>query len=529
MSRRAKQTGKPLKQQTLTSFLPSSPQRGPPSPTNSKSRKLPISSQRTASARKPVPVPVDNNEDSDGDTSDVDAIQFEPDVIELSDEDASPRRPTTQRRGVPATQARGLKLDDDSGDLFSTRSDGSISESRKKVRLGKRKQVVELSESEEEAVQPRRRKLIKGTRPPSVDSDGEDLMEEVEEHRILQKRMRTRDKRTAFQKNLEKLKRKKLGLAAQSSSEDSANEEEEEEESPLRSSSVVPFAGAKPHTSDGEEGSEDESQDEDTFIVEDDAAAAELPPEFSMDTHQDLAHQFKIICQFFVHLAVQKPKDRHSYMEHTMKNTKYFSVPLQIARRKLSGLKDSLVASSVWRPDFKNQLQRYPTFELTSLSFAIPACDACHLGGRMSTLLGRVGGNPYDRMGFKPLDDISSSESESDDDKERPSKEFHLGRFCAKRTRVFHRFTHWEHALFESLEREVDELRKSDGSRGFVRVAFAKGIKPPEDLTDADGIMDWLDQRGIIDMEWQSVRELMESARNLEMASKRGENDVDVD
>lgn len=454
MSRRAKQTGKPLKQQTLTSFLPSSPQRGPPSPTNSKSRKLPISSQRTASARKPVPVPVDNNEDSDGDTSDVDAIQFEPDVIELSDEDASPRRPTTQRRGVPATQARGLKLDDDSGDLFSTRSDSSISESRKKVRLGKRKQVVELSESEEEAVQPRRRKLIKGTRPPSVDSDGEDLMEEVEEHRkpgshllkslfrpnvgryITKAHAHSRQK-DSISKELGKTQKcvyasailrfpakpssiigKKLGLAAQSSSEDSANEEEEEEESPLRSSSVVPFAGAKPHTSDGEEGSEDESQDEDTFIVEDDAAAAELPPEFSMDTHQDLAHQFKIICQFFVHLAVQKPKDRHSYMEHTMKSelvgtlrllglicgyvdTKYFSVPLQIARRKLSGLKDSLVASSVWRPDFKNQLQRYPTFELTSLSFAIPACDACHLGGRMSTLLGRVGGNPYDRMGFK--------------------------------------------------------------------------------------------------------------------------------
>lgn len=74
----------------------------------------------------------------------------------------------------------------------------------------------------------------------------------------------------------------------------------------------------------------------------------------------------------------------------------------------------------------------------------------------------------------------------------------------------------------------MDELRQSGGTRGFVRVAFAKGIKPPEDLTDADGIMDWLDQRGIIDMEWQTVKELMESARNLEMAAKKGEDDIDV-
>jgi hypothetical protein len=79
----------------------------------------------------------------------------------------------------------------------------------------------------------------------------------------------------------------------------------------------------------------------------------------------------------------------------------YFSVPLRIARRKLSGLRDSLVASSVWRPDFKQQLEKYPTFELTGLDFAVPACDACHLGGRMSTLLGRVSGSPYDRFGFE--------------------------------------------------------------------------------------------------------------------------------
>ena len=79
----------------------------------------------------------------------------------------------------------------------------------------------------------------------------------------------------------------------------------------------------------------------------------------------------------------------------------YFSVPLQIARRKLLGLRDSLVASSVWRPDFKNKLQRYPDLELTQLDFSVPHCDACHLGGRLSTVLGRVGGVPYDRFGFQ--------------------------------------------------------------------------------------------------------------------------------
>lgn len=79
----------------------------------------------------------------------------------------------------------------------------------------------------------------------------------------------------------------------------------------------------------------------------------------------------------------------------------YFSVPLQIARRKIIGMRDSLVTSSVWRPEFKRPLEMYPIFETTRLDFAIPACDACHLGGRMSTLLGRVSGTPYDKISFR--------------------------------------------------------------------------------------------------------------------------------
>ena len=79
----------------------------------------------------------------------------------------------------------------------------------------------------------------------------------------------------------------------------------------------------------------------------------------------------------------------------------YFSVPLQVTRRKLSGMRDSLVASSVWRSDFKKVLETYPEFTLVRLRFAIPQCDACHLGGRLSTLLGRLSGRPYDEYDFE--------------------------------------------------------------------------------------------------------------------------------
>ena len=59
----------------------------------------------------------------------------------------------------------------------------------------------------------------------------------------------------------------------------------------------------------------------------------------------------------------------------------------------------------------------------------------------------------------------------------------------------------------------------------FVRVAYAGGLKPPDDLTDADAIMNWLDERGVIAAEWQKIKEMMENAQHLEIAMKRGDDE----
>ena len=84
-----------------------------------------------------------------------------------------------------------------------------------------------------------------------------------------------------------------------------------------------------------------------------------------------------------------------------------------------------------------------------------------------------------------------------------------------------------QHALFTSLSQEVNDLKsRSTKRRVFVPVAYAGGVKPPDDLSDADAIMGWLDERGVISSEWHKIKEMMENATNLEVASKRGD-DVD--
>ena len=79
--------------------------------------------------------------------------------------------------------------------------------------------------------------------------------------------------------------------------------------------------------------------------------------------------------------------------------------------------------------------------------------------------------------------------------------------------------------MYQALIREIEALKAADGTcRSFVCVAFAAGQRPPEDMDDADGLMDWLDRRGVIDFEWQKMKELMDAARNLEIRAKRGED-----
>ena len=122
-----------------------------------------------------------------------------------------------------------------------------------------------------------------------------------------------------FYTGLTKYTGKKRGLAASSESSQSADESEEDEDTQL----YTPFEGAKPDIDDEGSSLHNESfqaPEDDSFIVEDDEPTVELPVEYSMNTHQDLAHHFKIICQLFVYLAVRPVAERRSFMEDAMKS-----------------------------------------------------------------------------------------------------------------------------------------------------------------------------------------------------------------
>ncbi|KAF6765226.1 hypothetical protein DFP72DRAFT_870470, partial [Ephemerocybe angulata] len=489
-----------LKQSTLLDF--SSPTKQPtdspvPVPSSSKSRKRKkpkIKPSGSVSPRKSLQlkIPVNSPQSSRKKKRKSPTLLY---ISRIKLESKEPIDDESEEEDVPRpTQAKRIQrlkeLEEEAPPRRSTRA----------ATKRRRKQV-------EEAATPKRRRLTRVRKATAVANSGseeEAEEEELDQKYVLESRLRERGKKTAFQKNLEKLKKLKQKQPLSSSS---SEEEGESEESKV----AKPFKGAKRGGSlfGTSEVDEDEDMNEPTsdsdFIVEDEGLGAPLlPAEYSMETHQELSHQFKKIFQFFVHIAVQPPKKRKKFMQTNMEEEEYFYVPLSITRRKLAGLRDSLVASSVWRPQFKKALERFPQFSLTSLAFTVPECDACHLGRRVSTLCGRLDGEPYDRVGFQLLKGEDES-SDTDSDEKSLKKEFNLGRFCGRRTHVYHQFSHWEYGLFKSIDSELEGLRamqtKKKGKKQFYRVAYAGGKQPPEDLTDADELVEWMDERKIIERE----------------------------
>lgn len=123
----------------------------------------------------------------------------------------------------------------------------------------------------------------------------------------------------------------------------------------------------------------------------------------------------------------------------------------------------------MWKDPFKRPLLEHPDLSLNDLDFTLQGCDACHMGGRKSSKSAFVSGNRYNPVTYEvrmwlcyvmngkiegtpqPILDSESSSSNSeneDDGSDREGRvrsyEFNLGRFCAERTRVFHKFNHWE-------------------------------------------------------------------------------------
>jgi hypothetical protein len=92
-----------------------------------------------------------------------------------------------------------------------------------------------------------------------------------------------------------------------------------------------------------------------------------------------------------------------------------------------------------------------------------------------------------------------------------------------------------KHILYHALRMEVERLREAAAqlnvntrNRKRVFIPASNGPAPPDDLDDADGMMDWLDGRGIISAQWAKIKEMMERAHKLEAKGRGTEDEIEL-
>jgi len=262
-----------------------------------------FSSKTASPSKRSRKRPATDSPDSHDD--DLHAIKFQSKVQGSPGEMSSPRS---------AKKRRKTHIESDNSSSDTKLEDEQKHTTLRVNPLGKTSQTRDPSDEEEG--RPLKRIMRKNT-IPQLESDDEDLTDGVEKDRILDTRLRSRDRKTVFQKNLEKLKRRKQGRPPVSSSSSSGSGVGDED---------TLIKGATRSSDRDSLFDEDSDHSESSgFIVEDEGTApALLPTQFSMEAHQDLAHQFKKIFQFFVHIAVRPARERHEFMLQQIRTKNIF-------------------------------------------------------------------------------------------------------------------------------------------------------------------------------------------------------------
>lgn len=453
----------------------------------------PQTSRRAPKRRRRARAYVSESSGESGD-SDIAAIPFEPKPPSQpqegsSDDDEVTELSPTKSQSSPVKRTQRICLSDDE-DPPSTKQQPSLvtsllsdsdSDSEGNItRKGKTSRVAVLDSDEE--VPRKKARLSKGTRPLFPEQDP---IDEVDESVILDTRMRERGKKSRYLQNLEKLKRKKQG---RHTDDDSENESE----------GFVPFEGSRP----AREGlalveETDGLGDESDFIVEDDNAPVDLPGEFSRHRHRDLSENFKILCQLLVHVALQDPEFRGSYMSSRLEEPdEYFSMARDALDKKMSAILTQSVTSQIWKEPFLKALAKHPNLNLDRLEEVVYHCAACN-SSRPSTVYAIASGPPYNKIGYEPSNSTEAENSEDDEESDEGDdrREFFLGRFCAARARLHHSFIHWEYSLFRSLEQEA--------------ACFSSA-------KDGDAVMERLVKKGVIEQEFMTIKRLIRRAQNSE-------------
>lgn len=401
----------------------------------------------------------------------------------------------------------------------------------------KRPRMIALeSDSESEVSSPAKTRRISGKSKSPVPS------------RVLRK---PRRHRTAKEKTMELLKRKRAGenISELTETESDSDEEEakgaydtdsdlhalsefeDEEESPDQENRTK----SKSTRRHAVTGNEDHYDSE--FVVDDDddplgipdIGLHDIPLEFTHAAHKPLKEHFKDAVEWMVQNKINPGFSRNDpiYRQAFVKlNNEYET------------LANSKFASTQWTNEFIKAINARPIMIVRGLNLEernrveiSPKCDACNHRKHIPSFVISFSGKAYNKDTLEEIDQDSDSDDDDenehvDEDNERvsvdengadipnESKEWLTGRFCHENAYTAHMLIHWKYSLNEWV---IDSL-ENEGQLAPAKLAARDRMKPKQRLKDANSIVDSWEANGQIQELYRDFKNQLQTARE----SKQG-------
>ncbi|GJJ68724.1 hypothetical protein EMPS_01070 [Entomortierella parvispora] len=338
-----------------------------------------------------------------------------------------------------------------------------------------------------------------------IHSSEDDLQSEVKSLAKVTRltKRRAMPQKNRFTRNLEKLKRARLGL------------------SPLPSSSDSSGGGGSDDDSDDGDGFNlaqrqriPNKRDKD-FIVDDMGEAehnlSDIPDEFRLSSHQDLDTDFKIYIQYLLNLSFD------SDFERKHEDDKYFKHSVTHVVKTLGSYQTSMTVSQKWSKQFRRQLDIRPYYKKEYIpSMGLP-CDACQIVTRPATQRVVIYGEKYvlptslrDASYLEDYDHSDSghsSESDSDSDVNDSNKKsvettFNVGKTCCQRSYIYHKLRHWTYHCARKIEKDIPEVQRQEATRKKV--------------VDTNLLLEKLEEKGVVKKLLSEFKQALNEARDLE-------------
>jgi hypothetical protein len=480
--------------------------------------------------------------DSDSEGDNIVVSSGPADRIEQESEDEEDDMPTTAgkqrrkraRRGsqnsfISSSPPRAIESDDDLE---------IIEAPRKRAR---RKE----SDNESEPETPKRK--LKRSRK-ALQREKDDLAEDVEflepssdvEDSARKPRNTQTAAQSARQQALEKLKRRRSGLAVDiEQNENGEGEEEDEAEDEdedadynadyINTGPSMPMSSARMFNADENDEDFIEEDNEDPLGVPDD-----LPLEFTRYASMKPKELFKYAIEWIVQKKINPAFERQDGL---------YDLTFRKLDDEVSGLA-SKFTSAAWTPQFTVALKSRPDIAYEPIDrnsgehWLRDSCDACNRSNHPATYQIQFQGKPYNRQ---TLEEVGGNEEDEDDSSEDDNTEdagdqpaydangqqippentiYYVGKFCMSNAQTAHALQHWRFHLNEWV---VDWLDK-EGYNADAQVVRRDKLSTKKRRKEANKITDRMEQEGVIKGLWKEFYHNIDEARNSKQGRYRSDS-----